>query len=98
MLSEGFFDGDGALYEHDFRILMIRLNPSFIVEAEKSFPIGINAEINGGGLHETDLLPPTANRFKNPRSSLDLPDPEINRRKQQNPRDLEPLSNTETDE
>eukprot|EP01018_Ginkgo_biloba_P006844 Gb_30622 [translate_table: standard] len=35
MVQEGDLDGDGALNEHEFCILMVRLSPSFMVEAEK---------------------------------------------------------------
>eukprot|EP01018_Ginkgo_biloba_P011567 Gb_10402 [translate_table: standard] len=35
MVEEGDLDGDGALNENEFCILMIRLSPSFMSEAEK---------------------------------------------------------------
>eukprot|EP01018_Ginkgo_biloba_P006847 Gb_30618 [translate_table: standard] len=35
MVQEGDLDGDGALNEHEFCILMIRLSPSFMAESEK---------------------------------------------------------------
>uniref|UniRef100_A0A0D6QR81 EF-hand domain-containing protein n=1 Tax=Araucaria cunninghamii TaxID=56994 RepID=A0A0D6QR81_ARACU len=35
MVQEGDLDGDGALNEHEFCVLMIRLSPSFMDEAEK---------------------------------------------------------------
>ncbi|GLJ27959.1 hypothetical protein SUGI_0549070 [Cryptomeria japonica] len=34
MVQEGDLDGDGALNEHEFCVLMIRLSPSFMAEAE----------------------------------------------------------------
>jgi Ca2+-binding EF-hand superfamily protein len=35
MMEEGDLDGDGALNEHEFCVLMIRLSPSFMDEADK---------------------------------------------------------------
>nr|ABK23728.1 unknown [Picea sitchensis] len=35
MMEEGDLDGDGALNEHEFCVLMIRLSPSFMAEADK---------------------------------------------------------------
>ncbi|XP_057815123.2 calcium-binding protein KIC [Cryptomeria japonica] len=35
MVQEGDLDGDGALNENEFCILMIRLSPSFMAEADK---------------------------------------------------------------
>ena len=35
MMEEGDSDGDGALNENEFCVLMIRLSPSFMAEAEK---------------------------------------------------------------
>ena len=35
MMQEGDLDGDGVLSEHEFCVLMIRLSPSFMAEAEK---------------------------------------------------------------
>merc|ERR1711915_643154 len=35
MMQEGDLDGDGALNEHEFCVLMIRLSPSFMDEADK---------------------------------------------------------------
>ena len=35
MMEEGDLDGDGVLNEHEFCVLMIRLSPSFMAEAEK---------------------------------------------------------------
>ena len=35
MMEEGDLDGDGALNEHEFCVLMVRLSPSFMDEADK---------------------------------------------------------------
>jgi Ca2+-binding EF-hand superfamily protein len=35
MMEEGDLDGDGVLNEHEFCVLMIRLSPSFMDEADK---------------------------------------------------------------
>ncbi|KAH9290010.1 hypothetical protein KI387_034127, partial [Taxus chinensis] len=35
MVNEGDLDGDGVLNEHEFCVLMIRLSPFFMEEAEK---------------------------------------------------------------
>jgi len=35
MMEEGDLDADGALNEHEFCVLMIRLSPSFMDEADK---------------------------------------------------------------
>uniref|UniRef100_A0A0C9RTB5 TSA: Wollemia nobilis Ref_Wollemi_Transcript_13961_514 transcribed RNA sequence n=1 Tax=Wollemia nobilis TaxID=56998 RepID=A0A0C9RTB5_9CONI len=35
MVKEGDLDGDGALNEHEFCVLMMRLSPSFMAEAQK---------------------------------------------------------------
>ncbi|KAJ7528979.1 hypothetical protein O6H91_15G028100 [Diphasiastrum complanatum] len=35
MIAEGDFDGDGALNEREFYILMLRLSPSLMIEAQK---------------------------------------------------------------
>ncbi|XP_057815089.2 calcium-binding protein KIC [Cryptomeria japonica] len=35
MVQQGDLDGDGALNEHEFCVLMVRLSPSFMAEADK---------------------------------------------------------------
>lgn len=82
MMSEGDSDSDGALHDQKLCVLIIRLSPSFMAKAEKWL-------YNVVGQHEADLLPLAVNRYKQPRSGLDLPDPDNNQSKRQDPRALE---------
>uniref|UniRef100_A0A0D6QSE0 EF-hand domain-containing protein n=1 Tax=Araucaria cunninghamii TaxID=56994 RepID=A0A0D6QSE0_ARACU len=47
MVKEGDLDGDGALNDREFCILMIRLSPSFTEEAQKWFKNALRYDLQG---------------------------------------------------
>ncbi|KAL6004423.1 hypothetical protein ACLOJK_004976 [Asimina triloba] len=54
MVKEGDLDGDGALNETDFCILMVRLSPGMMEDAEAWLAKAIQQELKSSSLRSTD--------------------------------------------